>query len=127
MGKKKTSRKSTRRETTSFEASLNALEKVVAELESGELGLADALAKYESGVEHLRTCHEMLQQAERRIELLTGVDADGRPLTTEFVEDSPATLAEQGPQRSRKRSAPGGRSQRKASTDPRVDGSDTLF
>jgi exodeoxyribonuclease VII small subunit len=66
---------------TCFEDSLAELETIVAELEAGKLGLADALARYEQGVTHLKACQRLLERAERRIELLSGVDADGNPIT----------------------------------------------
>ena len=62
------------------------LEKIVAELESGKLGLSDALARYEEGVKHLKGCQQLLEMAERKIELLSGVDADGNPITEPFEE-----------------------------------------
>jgi exodeoxyribonuclease VII small subunit len=70
----------------SFEESLEELEKIVAELESGKLGLSDALARYEQGVKHLKACQQLLEHAERKIELLSGIDADGNPITRPFDE-----------------------------------------
>jgi exodeoxyribonuclease VII small subunit len=70
----------------SFEQSLEELEKIVAELESGKLGLSDALARYELGVKHLKGCQQLLERAERTIELLSGVDAEGNPITQPFDE-----------------------------------------
>ena len=62
-----------------FEESLEQLEKIVAELESGKLGLSDALARYEEGVKHLKGCQRLLESADARHDLL--VDLDGhRPL-----------------------------------------------
>lgn len=72
----------------SFEQSLHDLEKVVSELESGNLTLSDSLAKYEEGIKNLKTCHRILESAENRIRLLTGVDRDGNPLTQEFDESA---------------------------------------
>lgn len=84
MGKKKLS---TRDEcASSFEESLQELENIVGELESGKLGLSDALARYEEGVKHLKGCQQLLEMAERKIELLSGVDADGNPVTERFEE-----------------------------------------
>jgi exodeoxyribonuclease VII small subunit len=74
-----------------FEEALTQLEGIVAELEHGEPGLSAALAKYENGVKLLRHCYQLLDQAERSVALLTGVDAQGNPLTTPF--DSTATRA----------------------------------
>lgn len=76
----------------SFEESLEELEKIVAELESGKLGLSDALARYEEGVKHLKGCQTLLQMAERKIALLSGVDADGNPITEAFDEGDVDTL-----------------------------------
>jgi len=72
--------------TGSFEESLGELERIVAELESGKLGLSDALARYEEGVKHLKGCQQLLESAERKIELLSGVDAEGNPITAPFDE-----------------------------------------
>ncbi len=74
----------------SFEHSLAELEAIVHELEDGQLGLAEALARYEQGVKHFKHCYELLQQAERKIELLTGVAEDGTAITQPFEsEESP--------------------------------------
>jgi exodeoxyribonuclease VII small subunit len=76
-------------ETPSFEAALASLEAIVHDLEDGDLGLAEALARYEQGIKHLRHCYDLLEQTERKIELLTGVDAEGRAKTVPFAEDEP--------------------------------------
>lgn len=62
-----------------FEASLAALEKIVRDLEAGELPLEESLQLFEDGVRLSRECQERLAQAARRIEVLTR-DADGKPL-----------------------------------------------
>lgn len=71
-------------QTPRFEEALAELEKIARDLEDGELGLEQALVRYESGVKLLRQCHELLAGAERRIELLAGVDADGNPVLRPF-------------------------------------------
>ena len=68
----------------SFEEALQALEDIVHQLEEERLPLANALAQYEQGVKCMKTCFEQLQHAERRIEILSGVDADGNPLVEPF-------------------------------------------
>ena len=83
-------------ETPSFEAALASLEAIVHDLEDGDLGLAEALARYEQGIKHLRHCYDLLEQAERKIELLTGIDADGRAKTVPFAVAEP--LAEETPE-----------------------------
>ena len=87
-------------EKIDFEAALAELEEIVHALEDGNIGLSDSLTRYEKGVRLLRRCYEMLDGAQRRIELLTGVDAQGRPIAMP-VDDTELTLAEKAKRRSR--------------------------
>ena len=73
-------------EKLSFEDALRQLDEIVGDLEQGRLGLSESLARYEEGVGHLKRCYEMLGAAEKKIELLSGVDADGNPITEPFDE-----------------------------------------
>jgi exodeoxyribonuclease VII small subunit len=75
----------------SFEQALGQLERIVASLERGEPELTAALAKYEKGVLLLKQCHRLLDQAEQSVDLLTGVDEEGNPLTAPF--DAAATIS----------------------------------
>ena len=72
---------STSAESPGFEVSLASLEKIVAELESGQLTLSDSIQRYEQGVGLLRQCHAALDQVQQKIELLTAVDRAGQPTT----------------------------------------------
>ena len=90
----------------SFEQSLERLETLVHDLEHGQVGLAESLASYEEGVKLLKECHQLLANAERRIELLSGVDADGNPIVQPLDEDADASLEEKAASRSRRRSQP---------------------
>jgi len=69
----------------SFEASLEALEQIVRELESGDLPLEKSLELFEDGIRLSRQCQERLNQAERRIEVLLR-DNQGRPVVSAFEE-----------------------------------------
>ena len=53
-----------------FEASIEDLEKVVKELEAGDLPLERALALFEKGVGLSETCRKQLEEAESRVEIL---------------------------------------------------------
>ena len=66
-----------------FESSLEELERIVRELEQGELTLEQSLELFEQGVKLSRECQERLSQAERRIEILTR-DNQGRAIVTAF-------------------------------------------
>ena len=101
MAKKMTS--STEDPQPTFEQALERLEKIVHQLEMGRLGLSESLECYEQGVKHLKLCYRALEAAERRIELLTGFDADGNPITEEF-DDADLSLDEKAAARSRRRS-----------------------
>ncbi|HMO81927.1 MAG TPA: exodeoxyribonuclease VII small subunit [Pyrinomonadaceae bacterium] len=60
----------------SFEESINELEKIVHQLEEGDLSLEASLELFEKGVKLSRDCRDRLTKAERRIEVLMK-DADG--------------------------------------------------
>jgi exodeoxyribonuclease VII small subunit len=75
-------------ESPNFEQSLARLDEIVRLLEEGQLGLDEALARYEEGVKLLRQGYRLLDQAERRIELLSGVDAEGHPVTRPLEDAS---------------------------------------
>ena len=53
-----------------FEQSLDELEKIVRQLEDGDLPLEESLKLFENGVKLSRECRERLTNAERRIEVL---------------------------------------------------------
>jgi len=54
-----------------FESALQRLEQVVDQLEAGNLGLEESLKVFEEGVSLARRCAKYLDEAEKRIELLT--------------------------------------------------------
>jgi exodeoxyribonuclease VII small subunit len=90
-------------EQPSFEEALSQLETIVLELEEGQIGLAEALARYEEGVKLLKQCYQLLQRAERRIEVLNRVDLDGNA-TCEPFDDGALSLEEKAQTRGRRRS-----------------------
>jgi exodeoxyribonuclease VII small subunit len=90
----------------SFEHSLSALEAVVHDLEEGQLGLTEALARYEEGVKHLKHCYQLLEGAERKIELLTGVAEDGTHCTEPFDESTEPLADSAGRRRRRAKATP---------------------
>ena len=55
---------------SSFETQLATLERIVRELEHGDLPLEQSLDLFEQGVKLSRECQERLNEAERRIEVL---------------------------------------------------------
>ena len=66
-----------------FEDALQRIERIVDELEAGNLGLEESLKVFEEGVGLARRCAKDLDEAEKRIELLTR-DESGVLKTTPF-------------------------------------------
>lgn len=62
-----------------FESSLAELERIVRDMEQGDLPLEESLQLFEQGVRLSHECQERLTEAERRIEVLLR-DSQGRPL-----------------------------------------------
>ena len=53
-----------------FEEALKSVEEVVRSLESGKLGLEESLEKYEAGISALKACYKILEEAEKKIQIL---------------------------------------------------------
>jgi exodeoxyribonuclease VII small subunit len=69
-----------------FEAAIAELEAIVKKLEEGDLALEQSLALYERGVQLSRFCHARLEDAERRIEILSD-RGDLRPAPASLTAD----------------------------------------
>jgi len=54
----------------SFETYLSQVDDAVKALEGGKLKLEESIEKYETGIKALRQCHAILDQAEKKIQLL---------------------------------------------------------
>ncbi|MFV2070595.1 MAG: exodeoxyribonuclease VII small subunit [Pirellulales bacterium] len=124
MAKKRKVKRVVSTEKLSFEGALERLEAVVRQLESGQLPLAEALEQYEIGIRHLKTCYQLLERAERRIELLSRVDEEGNPVVEEF--DESATLGPDG-RKSRSPRQVGTPRRPKSSHENEIDDSEQLF
>jgi len=67
-----------------FEKSLQHLEKVVSQMESGELGLEESLEQFEQGIRLAKNCQDTLANAELRVEQL--IEKNGLQQTVAFEE-----------------------------------------
>ncbi len=56
--------------SATFEASLEELERIVKELEKGDLPLEQSLALFENGMRLSSECKRQLEEAESRVEIL---------------------------------------------------------
>ena len=75
------------RPAETFEASLDELEKVVKELESGDLSLERSIQLFERGVGLSDACRKQLEEAETRVEMM--IRKEGRIVAEPFRPDKP--------------------------------------
>ena len=73
----------------SFEASLDELDKVVKELEAGELPLERSIELFERGMSLSDTCRKQLEEAETRVEMLIRIE--GKIAAEPFHPEKPET------------------------------------
>lgn len=71
-----------------FEQSLDQLEKIVSELESGDLPLEESLKKFEEGMKLSKLCSQILDETEKKIVMLVK-ENDGRVSEVPFQDDKP--------------------------------------
>jgi exodeoxyribonuclease VII small subunit len=53
-----------------FEDALNKLEKIVSQMERGDISLEESLKLFEEGIRLSRICNEKLEEAEKRVDIL---------------------------------------------------------
>ena len=75
-----------KKEHPSFEEALAKLESIVESMESGEVPLADLIARFEQGTKLLQVCETRLKEAELRIEQLKK-SKDGSVALEKFEAD----------------------------------------
>lgn len=63
-------------ESLTFDQAVAQLEAIIEKVESGEIGLEQALSEYERGVKLIRRCRTILSDAEQRIEELAADAGD---------------------------------------------------
>jgi exodeoxyribonuclease VII small subunit len=117
-------------ETVDFEGSLQELETIVRRLEQGGGPLEQALGDYAQAIILLKSCHGRLEQAERKIEILSGVDANGTPVVRQ-VDDEELSLEDKQESRGQRRAVPRGQSPNssgpRAKHSPNNDDEGSLF
>ncbi len=70
-----------------FESAIAELERLVKTLEDGDLPLEKSLELFERGVQLSRFCHARLEEAERRVEILTD-RGETRPAPAALANDA---------------------------------------
>lgn len=69
----------------SFEENLKNLETIVQELENGNLNLEDSVKKFEEGIKISKNCNELLENAEKKINIL--VSKNGQYEEESFIAE----------------------------------------
>ena len=69
-----------------FEQSMQDLEKIVTELEKGDLNLDESVKKFEEGMKIAKKCNNMLEEAEKKITIL--LEKDGELEEKDFVGEN---------------------------------------
>lgn len=59
------------KKTVSFEEKLKQLSEITEQLETGSMSLDEMLGSYEKGIKLFRECHQILENAESKINLIT--------------------------------------------------------
>ena len=70
-----------------FESALKSLEEIVIQLEAGDMTLDRALELFEEGIGISRFCNSKLEEAERKVEVLTK-SANGELKEVPFSDES---------------------------------------
>lgn len=73
-------------EKLNFEQAIASLQEIVEKVETGQIGLEEAIAQYETGCKLVQHCKQILEKAERKIEVLSkGLDnkLTAQPFTPE--------------------------------------------
>lgn len=71
--------------SASFEKAMERLEKIVEEMEAGELPLEQLIVRYEEGMKLVKVCQERLTAAEARIEIITRDSSSGKITVKDFA------------------------------------------
>jgi exodeoxyribonuclease VII small subunit len=66
-----------------FETAMDRLEKIVEQMESGQLPLEDLIVRYEEGMNLVKVCQERLASAEQKIEIIARNNT-GKPVVKDF-------------------------------------------
>ena len=77
-------------ESLDFESALEKLQKIVEDLEKGGLSLDKTLSEFSQGMKLLKFCHQKLDKAEKKIELMLKEDNQFKtevPFDSEIEED----------------------------------------
>lgn len=70
-----------------FEEALKKLEKIVEKLEGGDVPLDESITLYEDGIGLFKHCSSKLEEAKKKVEILTKKGSDSKMEPRPFQED----------------------------------------
>ena len=73
-------------ENLTFEQAISRLQEIVEKVETGQIGLEQAIAQYETGCSLVRHCKQILESAERKIDVLSKT-LDGELAPQPFIPE----------------------------------------
>lgn len=62
----------------SFEAAFNELKEITAMLESGDITIDESLKKYKKGIELIKNCNKILEEAKLQVEIIHMEDKESK-------------------------------------------------
>ncbi|WP_446808340.1 exodeoxyribonuclease VII small subunit [Methylomonas sp. 2BW1-5-20] len=76
---------SRRKSASQFEEAMEELEKLVEQMERGDISLEESLKSFERGIRLTRTCQQALQDAEQKIQIL--IEKNGQQTLEPFTDE----------------------------------------
>ena len=73
-------------ETKSFEENMARLEEIVRSMERGDVALEESLKLFQEGIELVRLCGKMLDEAEMQVKMISA-DSEGNPVEEAFIDE----------------------------------------
>ena len=70
---------------SSFEDNMANLERIVNELEKGDLNLDESISKFEEGIKISKDCNKILEEADKKITIL--LEKDGKIEENDFISE----------------------------------------
>lgn len=70
---------------SNFESNMENLEKIVTQLENGDLNLDESISKFEEGIKISKECNKILEEAEKKITIL--LEKDGKIEEENFIPE----------------------------------------
>ncbi len=76
---------SRRKNASQFEDAMEELEKLVEQMERGDISLEESLKSFERGIKLTRTCQQALQDAEQKVQIL--LEKNGQQTLEPFTDE----------------------------------------